>query len=128
MKSTTSKLRLICAFSMRAMFALLTAIFVLAIGARAENVYNYTGAVQTFTVPAGVTSISVDAYGASGMTDGRGDEGKGGRVQAILTVTPGEVLHIYVGGSKTLSAELTQIKVSVVSGAFDAGSTQILYM
>jgi len=36
--------------------------------------------------------------------------------------------NIYVGGSKTLSAELTQIKVSVVSGAFDAGSTQILYM
>ena len=36
--------------------------------------------------------------------------------------------NLYVGGSKTLSAELTQIKVSVVSGAFDAGSTQILYM
>ena len=36
--------------------------------------------------------------------------------------------NVYVGGSKTLSAELTQIKVSVVSGAFDAGSTQILYM
>ena len=36
--------------------------------------------------------------------------------------------NLYVAGSKTLSAELTQIKVSVVSGAFDAGSTQILYM
>ena len=36
--------------------------------------------------------------------------------------------NLYVSGSKTLSAELTQIKVSVVSGAFDAGSTQILYM
>jgi hypothetical protein len=36
--------------------------------------------------------------------------------------------NLYVCGSKTLSAELTQIKVSVVSGAFDAGSTQILYI
>ena len=57
---------------MRAMFAVLTAIFVLAIGARADGpdhdiyYYPYTGAAQTFTVPAGVTSISVDAYGASG--------------------------------------------------------------
>ena len=79
MKSTTSKLKLICAFPMRAMFALLTAIFVLAIGARADNIYHYryTGGVQTYTVPAGVTSISVDAYGASGTGTG----GLGGRVQ-----------------------------------------------
>ena len=102
MKSTASKLKLFCAFSMRAMFALLTAIFVLAIGARADgpdhDVYNYTytGAVQTFTVPAGITSISVDAYGASGTT-GAGQAGKGGRVQANLTVTPGDTLYIYVG-------------------------------
>ena len=95
-------MRLICAFSMRAMFAVLTAIFVLAIGARAENVYNYTGGVQTFTVPAGVTSISVDAYGASGISGGTdrnsSQKGEGGRVEANLTVTPGDVLNIYVGG------------------------------
>jgi len=40
MKSTTSKMRLVCAFSMRAMFALLTAIFVLGIGAQAATVTN----------------------------------------------------------------------------------------
>ena len=85
MKLTTSIIRLVCAFSMRAMFALLTAVFSLAIGARAENVYNYTGAVQTFTVPAGVTIISVDAYGASGMTrssdrGANGKQGKGGSI------------------------------------------------
>ena len=53
--------------------------------------YHYTGGVQTFTVPAGITSISVDAYGASGTT-GAGQAGKGGRVQANLTVTPGDTL------------------------------------
>ena len=109
---------------MRAMFAVLTAIFVLAIGARAENVYNYnyTGGVQTFTVPTGVTSISVDAYGANGTSisdqylgTGRltnsgkeysanqGIEGRGGRVQSVLTVAPGDILNIYVGGTNTWS-------------------------
>ncbi|MDB4515850.1 glycine-rich protein, partial [Akkermansiaceae bacterium] len=58
--------------------------------------YHYTGGVQTFTVPAGITSISVDAYGASGTT-GAGQAGKGGRVQANLTVTPGDTLYLYVG-------------------------------
>ncbi|MDG1361997.1 MAG: glycine rich domain-containing protein, partial [Akkermansiaceae bacterium] len=67
------------------------------------QLFNYTGSVQTFTVPAGVTSISVDAYGASGTTidPSRGNYdsqlGKGGRVQANLTVTPGDTLNIYVG-------------------------------
>ncbi|MDA9666427.1 DUF5011 domain-containing protein [bacterium] len=68
-----------------------------------QSQYNYTGSVQTFTVPAGVTSISVDAYGANGESKisgyGGGWEGRGGRVQADLAVTPGEVLNIYVGGS-----------------------------
>ena len=31
-----------------------------------QSQFNYTGSVQTFTVPVGVTSISVDAYGANG--------------------------------------------------------------
>jgi large repetitive protein len=63
--------------------------------------FNYTGGVQTYTVPVGVTSLTVDVYGAQG---GFGynvpnvTPGLGGRVQATLAVTPGEVLNIYVGG------------------------------
>ena len=40
--------------------------------------FTYTGKVQTFTVPDGVTSIFVDAYGASGdgSKGGRGEEFK----------------------------------------------------
>ena len=30
-----------------------------------QSQFNYSGSAQTFTVPAGVTSISVDVYGAS---------------------------------------------------------------
>jgi hypothetical protein len=66
--------------------------------------FDFTGSVQTFTVPAGVTIILVDAYGASGTTSipfygGNDYLGKGGRVETNLTVTPGEVLNIYVGGT-----------------------------
>jgi hypothetical protein len=57
--------------------------------------------MQTYTVPVGVTSITVDVYGAQG---GLGynvpnvGAGQGGRVQATVAVTPGEVLNIFVGG------------------------------
>lgn len=67
--------------------------------------FSFTGSVQTWTVPAGVTNIMVDAYGASGGTNSSlyippydDREGYGARVQTSLAVTPGQVLNIYVGG------------------------------
>ncbi|QKG55695.1 hypothetical protein GKZ68_02990 [Hymenobacter sp. BRD128] len=57
--------------------------------------FSYTGGVQTYTVPANVFSLTVDAAGAQGAVNG----GLGGRVQATLSVTPGEVLQLYVGGA-----------------------------
>ncbi|GAB3822036.1 hypothetical protein GCM10028895_25530 [Pontibacter rugosus] len=68
------------------------------------NVFNYTGEVQTYTVPAGVTSIKVDVVGASGgysYPSSSNKPGLGGRVQADIAVTPGDVLYIYVGGKGT---------------------------
>lgn len=59
--------------------------------------FSYTGAVQTYTVPACVTSITIDAYGAQGGNDISSTGGLGGRVQATIAVTPGEVLQIFVG-------------------------------
>ena len=61
----------------------------------------YTGAMQTFTVPAGVTSLTVDAYGAQGANNGGNAGGLGGRVEGTLAVTPGQILYIYVGGQST---------------------------
>ena len=64
------------------------------------NIYNYTGAVQTWTVPAGVTSINVDMSGAKGGTgtNNYGVGANGGRTQATYPVSAGQVLNIYVGG------------------------------
>ncbi|MFZ4585746.1 MAG: hypothetical protein ACOYNI_11030, partial [Acidimicrobiia bacterium] len=35
-------------------------------GAATTDTYSYTGGAQTWTVPAGVTSITIDAQGAQG--------------------------------------------------------------
>ena len=61
--------------------------------------FSYTGSIQNWTVPTGVTSLSFTAEGAQGGsgTAGYGFGGLGGRVQGSLSVTPGQVLSIYVG-------------------------------
>lgn len=64
-----------------------------------SQTFSYTGAQQTWVVPAGITSITVDAMGGAGGLGTSGQAiGKGGRVQTTVTVTPGETLYIYVGG------------------------------
>ena len=56
--------------------------------------FDYTGGMQTYIVPTGVTTMHMELYGAGG----HGDLGYGGKVEAVLTVTPGETLNIFVGG------------------------------
>jgi gliding motility-associated-like protein len=65
--------------------------------------YSYTGAVQSFTVPACVHSLHIKAWGggaSGGGTDSyNGAAGGGGAfVQTDIAVTPGQVLTIIVGG------------------------------
>lgn len=63
--------------------------------------FTYTGAIQTWTVPAGVTTIYVEAFGAQGGNAGSNVGGKGGKVTCSLPVTPGQVIYITVGGQAT---------------------------
>lgn len=72
--------------------------FVLASTAlRAQTTFNYTGAVQSYTVPVGVTSVTIDASGAQGGGSFGGAGGLGARMQGTFAVTPGEVLSVVVG-------------------------------
>ncbi len=61
--------------------------------------FGFTGAPQTWTVPAGVVEARFDLAGARG---GRGlnpvQQAAGARVVATIAVTPGETLQINVGG------------------------------
>jgi hypothetical protein len=60
-----------------------------------------TGAEQTFTVPAGVTTVEVIAVGGRGGAGGGGTApgGFGAVAIADVAVTPGEVLYVNVGGN-----------------------------
>ncbi len=71
--------------------------------AQTTQTFSFSGASQTFTVPPCVSSITLDVRGAAGAnaidkltTNSTG--GLGGRVQAVLTVTPGQVYTLFVGG------------------------------
>ena len=63
--------------------------------------FNYTGSISNFTVPAGVTSLSITASGAQGGdisgSDGNASGGRGLKVLTTINVTPGHVLNILVG-------------------------------
>ncbi|MGI9186023.1 MAG: Ig-like domain-containing protein, partial [Gaiellales bacterium] len=75
--------------------------------------FAYTGASQSWTPPAGVTSVQVDASGAGGGSgtttssygSNAGVAGRGGRVNAQLTTTPGTPLTVFVGGKGANSYE-----------------------
>jgi LruC domain-containing protein len=61
--------------------------------------FAFTGSPQTWTVPAGVGSVRIEAAGASG---GRGYAGalggRGALIAGTFAVSPGQVLTIVVGG------------------------------
>jgi hypothetical protein len=67
-----------------------------------DKTFEYTGSEQSFKVPAGATSIVIDALGAAGAEREKGYKGipgHGGRVKATIPVKPGQTLRIFVGGS-----------------------------
>ncbi len=71
--------------------------------AQLVTTFDYTGSEQTYTVPAGITSIQIEAWGAQGQATviesySPAIGGLGGYSKGNLAVTPGQVLTIYVGG------------------------------
>lgn len=48
--------------------------------------FDYTGTIETYTVPVGVTSISIQAYGAQGGND---NGGLGAGMYGEFAVVPG---------------------------------------
>ena len=63
------------------------------------QVFAYSGAAQTFSVPQGVHTINVKLWGAGGGKPGgvAATGGAGGFASATLSVTPGTQLTIIVG-------------------------------
>jgi hypothetical protein len=76
-------------------FLLIFGLFSTALSFSQTTNFTFTGGTQTYTVPACVTSIT---YIVSGAQGGGAGGGNGARVTGTLTVTPGQVLQINVGG------------------------------
>ena len=69
-------------------------------GTTTYETFNYTGSDQTWTVPAGVSSINFELLGAGGggaTYTSFGNGGGGGYSKGALAVTAGQVLTIIVG-------------------------------
>ncbi len=62
----------------------------------ATQTYSFTGSIQTYTVPVGVTQVTIDAAGAQGGGSNGGGGGLGARMIGTYTVTAGQVLSVVV--------------------------------
>jgi adhesin/invasin len=61
--------------------------------------FNFTGREQTYTVPPGVSAVTIVATGAAGgEPSSKIPAGRGAVVSATVPVTAGEVLYVEVGG------------------------------
>ncbi len=58
---------------------------------------NYVASPQAFTVPANVTSLTISGTGAQGGA-ATGTAGEGGEASGTVSVSPGDVLGVMVGG------------------------------
>ena len=88
--------------------------------ARAETAtFSFTGAEQTYTVPAGVSTLRIVAIGGAGGAPSQfgGAGGKAGAVGADLAVTPGENLLVVVGGNGGNGVD------GLGDGGFNGGAT-----
>ena len=62
-----------------------------------STTFNFTGTSETFTIPSGVTNITIIAAGGKGGDGNGGTGGFGARLQGDFSVSPGQVLTIVVG-------------------------------
>lgn len=65
--------------------------------------FNVSTGTQSWVVPQGVKSLTVDCVASKGR-DGDGLGGKGGRVQCTLAVTAGQTLYFTVGAIPTTNS------------------------
>jgi hypothetical protein len=78
--------------------------------AAVTDTFLYSGAMQTYVVPAGVTTVTIETWGAQGGANWVNNVNFGGYSKADFPVTPGETLYIYVGEQPT-----------TITGGFNGG-------
>ena len=96
-----------------------------------SQTFSYTGAQQTFTVPSGVSTITIKVWGAQGGSGGYWSNysycstgGKGGYATGNLSVTAGNSVNVYVGGQgQSYSSCQSRMTGSSYAGGWNGGGT-----
>lgn len=84
--------------------------------------YTYTGYLQLYVPPSGVSSITVTLSGAGGGGGGWGSGGAGALVTGTLTVTAGQTYYIIVGGGGLRTQSYMRVTTSAFGGGGIAGT------
>ncbi|MGY4967404.1 glycine-rich protein [Streptomyces sp. 900105245] len=88
-----------------------------------SQTFNFTGARQSFTVPAGVTEVQITAVGAPGGSGWNAKGGRGARISHSLTgLAAGQLLYIYVGSTPRAGGYLT-----AAEGGYNGGGSGDYY-
>ncbi|GAB3510951.1 hypothetical protein GCM10027341_49890 [Spirosoma knui] len=89
------------------------------LAAATSQTFTYLGQIVTWTVPAGVTSLTIEARGAEGgkSPDSNFPAGKGAIITGTVLVTPGQSLSILVGQKPVNDANGGGGGTFVISGA-----------
>jgi hypothetical protein len=93
-------------------------------GGKETITFCFTGAAQTWTVPAGVTSATFSVSGAQGGAGGAGGgaAGLGGRAVATRAVAPGSTITIVVGGQGVMPPSPDSCATVGGAGGFNGGA------
>jgi hypothetical protein len=103
------------------------------LAAATSQTFTYSGQIVTYTVPAGVTSLTIEARGAEGGQANNLLGGKGAVIIATASVTPGQQLSVLVGqkpgpnnsgggGSFVVTGSSTTPTPLVIAGGGGGGS------
>ncbi|QTA89077.1 LamG-like jellyroll fold domain-containing protein [Desulfonema magnum] len=86
------------------------------------KIFDYSGKIESWRVPAGIGLIRIEAWGAQGGTaNSKQEGGKGGYAKGDRKVSQRETLYICIGGQGNKS------KSSPVSGGYNGGGTAYNY-
>lgn len=87
--------------------------------------FEYTGSEQSFSVPAGATSVNLTAIGARGGANSRTGTpgGRGESVTRTAAVAPGQILYVQVGGAG-LPSRIDQ-STAPVAGGYNGGGAAL---
>ena len=93
--------------------------------AASADTFSFTGAEQTYVVPAGVTAVHIEATGAAGMATTASTGGKGATVGGTLAVTPAQTLYVEVGGVGQCNGAAPANQAGAGGGAADVRTISV---